>query len=75
MGEQQRLADIEILARMAARLAGRDPNEYIKLELGEVIAFDGLLWRYPDFVARAEAAYLVLETDCHPVTRVADRRR
>ena len=49
---------------MAARLAGRDPNEYIRLQLADVVAFDDLMWRYPDFVARAEAAYEVLSKTC-----------
>ena len=64
MSDEQRLADIETLARMAARLAGRDPNEYIRLQLADVVAFDDLMWRYPDFVARAEAAYEVLSKTC-----------
>ena len=59
----QRMADIEVLARMAARLAGRDPDEHVVLRLGDVVAFDGLLWRYPDFLARAEAAYAQLASD------------
>ena len=62
MSDEQRLADIETLAKMAARLAGRDPNKHLKLELGEVVAFDDLIWRYPDFLSRAEIAYKVLET-------------
>jgi len=60
MSDQQRPADIETLARMAARLAGRDPDEHLKIALGEIVAFDGLLWRYPDFLSRAEAAYHAL---------------
>ncbi len=48
---------------MAARLAGRDPDEHVVLRLGDVVAFDGLLWRYPDFLARAEAAYAQLASD------------
>lgn len=52
-----RLADLEVLARMAARLAGRDPDEHVRIKLGEVLAFDDVMWRYPDFLARAEAAY------------------
>jgi hypothetical protein len=60
MHHQQRLVDMEILARMAARLAGRDPDEFVKLEWGEVLAFEGPMWRYPDFLTRAERAYAVL---------------
>ena len=53
--------DIEMLARMAARLAGRDPDEDARIEIGGVVAFDDVMWRYPDFLARADAAYHVLE--------------
>jgi len=53
--------DIEQLARMAARLAGRDPDEETRIEFGGVLAFDDVMWRYPDFLARADAAYHVLE--------------
>ena len=45
---------------MAARLAGRDPDEHATLKVGGVVAFDGPLWRYPDFLTRAETAYEVL---------------
>ena len=75
MGDLQRCADIELLARMAARLAGRDPDEYITVELGKYVAFDGLVWRYPDFLARAEAAYGVLEMHSDPVKSAAANRR
>jgi hypothetical protein len=60
MNHLQKSVDIEILARMAARLAGRDPEEFVKLEWGEVLAFEGPIWRYPDFLTRAEQAYAVL---------------
>lgn len=60
MERQQRSQDIELLARLAARLAGRNPDETVTLELGDVVAFDGPIWRYPDFLARAEAAYEML---------------
>jgi hypothetical protein len=53
--------DIEQLARMAARLAGRDPDEAARIEIGGIVAFDDVMWRYPDFLARADAAYHVLE--------------
>jgi glutamate/tyrosine decarboxylase-like PLP-dependent enzyme len=55
------MADIEALARMAARLAGRDPDQHVKMAWGGMVAFDDVMWRYPDFLARAEKAYLVLE--------------
>jgi hypothetical protein len=51
---------IEALARMAARLAGRDPDEHLTMALGDVVPFDGPMWSYPDFLARAEAAYHAL---------------
>jgi hypothetical protein len=54
------MADIEALARMAARLAGRNPDEKVSLKFGKAVAFDGPLWRYPDFLERAEQAYAVL---------------
>ena len=56
----QRSEDIEALARMAARLAGRDPDEAVRLELAGLLVFDDLAWRYPDFIARAEIAYEAL---------------
>ncbi len=52
--------DLTALARMAARLGGRDPDEHITIELAGDIAFHGPAWRYPDFVRRAEAAYAAL---------------
>jgi len=57
MSQSLRNQYVEKLARIAAELAGRDPDEYITLELAGVTAFDGAVWRYPDFVMRAEAAY------------------
>jgi hypothetical protein len=61
LDDVQRSADIETLAKMAARLAGRDPDEHLRMTLGEVIAFNDYIWRYPDFLKRAEAAYAVLK--------------
>ena len=61
MVDVQKPADLETLARMAARLAGRDPDEHVRMALGDVVAFDDVMWRYPDFLARAEAAYALLE--------------
>jgi hypothetical protein len=54
---QQRLADIEALARIAARLAGRNPDEHVRMEFREAVAFEGPMWRYHDFIMRAEQAY------------------
>lgn len=56
----QRRADIETLARMAARYAGRDPDERLRIQLAGIVVFDDLIWRYSDFVQRAEAAYEIL---------------
>ena len=61
VSEQQKAADIEVLARMAARLAGRDPDQHVRMSWGGVEAFDDVMWRYPDFLMRAEKAYSVLE--------------
>jgi len=58
-----RRADIETLARIAARIAGKDPDALVTIKFGEVVAFDDLAWRYPDFLARAAAAYRLLEAD------------
>jgi hypothetical protein len=60
------MSEIEILARMAAHLAGRNPDEHIRLKLADVIAFEGEMWRYPDFIARAEAAYAALRSPTLP---------
>jgi len=45
---------------LAARTAGRDPDCVARIKLGDVLVFDDLMWRYPDFLARAEAAYRLL---------------
>ena len=60
MGETQRLANVEILARMAAQLAGRDPDQVVRIDLAGVIVFEGVMWRYPDFLGRAKEAYRLL---------------
>jgi hypothetical protein len=52
---------IETLARLAACLAGRDPDDHAMIALGDVLAFNDLMWRYPDFLVRAEAACRLLE--------------
>lgn len=56
-----RAAHMESLARMAAQIAGRNPDDHATIRFGDVVAFDDVMWRYPDFVARAEAAYRLLE--------------
>ena len=53
-------ADIKMLAQLAARLAGRDPDEHVTVKIADVVAFEGEVWRYPDFINRAEAAYKLL---------------
>lgn len=60
MSETQRLADVESMARIAARLAGRDPDEHVSVVVGGVTVFHDVMWRYPDFLARAKEAYSVL---------------
>jgi hypothetical protein len=62
MNEEQKFADLKTLARMAARLAGRGPDEQIVVKVGDSVAFDDVAWRYPDFVKRAEAAYKLLDS-------------
>ena len=54
------LADIESLARMAARLAGRNPDEQVNIKLAGESVFEDVVWRYPDFLGRAKGAYSVL---------------
>jgi PAS domain-containing protein len=75
--DELRMETIETLARVAARIAGRDPDDHATIKLGDVMAFDDLMWRYPDFLARAEAAYHLLERGESPneggVARSLDR--
>ena len=56
-----RAAHVESLARMATHIAGRNPDDHATVKFGDVVAFDDVMWRYPDFLARADAAYHVLE--------------
>ena len=58
--------DIEMLACLAARLSEQDPDRRTTIKIGDVVAFDDVAWRYPDFLARAEAAYRILAADNHP---------
>ena len=55
--------EVEALAKMAARMAGHDPDNRVRIEVGGLTAFDDVAWRYPDFLQRAEAAYAVLTSD------------
>jgi hypothetical protein len=59
--DEQRAMHIEALARMAAQLAGRNPDRQATIRFGDFVAFDDVMWRYPDFLARAEAAYGLLD--------------
>jgi len=45
---------------MAARLGGRDPDQHVTMTLAKFVAFNGPACRYPDFLMRAEAAYVAL---------------
>ena len=60
MSDIKRSEDVEMLARMAARLAGRDPDERLRVKIADIVVFDDLMWRYPDFMTRGEAAYALL---------------
>lgn len=57
---------------MAAQVAGQDPDEHLRLKLGDVVAFDAVMWRYPDFLARAEAAYDALTSVSLPQPASSD---
>ena len=57
MDDQKKFADLKSLARMAARLAGRDPDERIEVRTGNTVIFTGVAWRHPDYLKRAESAY------------------
>ena len=63
MNEQQKFADVKALAMMAARLAGRDPEQQIAVRIAGRLVFEGLVWRYPDFLQRAEKAYELLSAN------------
>jgi hypothetical protein len=60
MTGRERVADLEMLSRMTARLAGRDPDQRVTSKIAETTVFDDVMWRYPDLVLRAESAYAVL---------------
>jgi len=60
MSDTQKFADVETLARMAARLAGRNPDERVTMKIGQLMVYEGETWRYPDFLGRAKEAYDVL---------------
>jgi hypothetical protein len=61
MNDIQHAQIIETLARLAAGIAGRDPDQHHMIKLGGLVAFDDVAWRYPDFLARAEAAFILLD--------------
>jgi hypothetical protein len=64
---RERSTAIETLARIAARAAGRDPDERVQVVLGKTVAFDDVVWRYDDFLLRAEAAFDALTAPPFPV--------
>jgi len=66
MVDLQRQSDLEMLARMAAELAGCDPDRRILVQIGDTVATH-LAWRYPEFLDRAEAAYAVLVAGTVPL--------
>jgi hypothetical protein len=66
MTDVQRSSDLEVLARMAARIAGCDPDKHARVKLGDIVAFDDVTWRYPDFLLRAENAYIALSELLQP---------
>jgi hypothetical protein len=63
---RDKAAVIESLARMAAQLAGRDPDEQVRMRLAGAVVFEEVMWRYTDFLRRAEAAYEVLSAATPP---------
>jgi hypothetical protein len=69
MTDPHKQSQIEILARMAAKLAGRDPDSHITIKLGDLIAFDDVAWRYSDFLRCAEAAYTALVSPPPPASK------
>ena len=48
------------LAKIAAQLAGRRPTEKVTISFDGAVAFNDYVWRYPDFIQRAERAYAEL---------------
>jgi len=57
MDDQKKFAGLKSLARMAARLAGRDPDERILVKDSDGVVFTDVAWRYPEYLKRAESAY------------------
>jgi len=60
LGDLQYEEDVRTLAKMAARLAGRDPDQLVCIKFADSVVFDDLLWRYPDFLNRAKIALALL---------------
>ena len=52
---------IEVLARIAAQVAGFDPDANMTVRLGNVVAYDGPAWRYGPHLQRAARALLALQ--------------
>jgi len=61
MNDIQHAQVIETLASLAAGIAGRYPDQNHMIKLRGLVAFDDVAWRYPDFLARAEAAFVLLD--------------
>jgi hypothetical protein len=57
---------LEILAKMAARSAGYDPDRSLVGQGGELLDLGGLAWEHPKFVAKAESAYAILTALPYP---------
>lgn len=61
MKDEQKFTDLKTLAMMAARLAGRDPDQRVEIRIGGQLIFQDATWRYSDFLNRAKAAYELLD--------------
>jgi len=49
MDPTDKFADLKTLARMVARLAGREPDEQVEICIGDTLVFSDVVWRYPEF--------------------------
>ncbi len=48
MDPTDKFADLKTLARMVARLAGREPDEQVEIRIGDTLVFSDVVWRYPE---------------------------
>jgi hypothetical protein len=46
MDPNDKFADLKALARMATRLAGREPAEHVEIRIGDKLVFRDVVWRY-----------------------------